>query len=90
MTVSRRGFLGFGAAALLAACDNSLVGNGVNSNGAAKVDARVDATRDYLFTNYPGTQDLARNAKGILFMPLADRGRFRHRRRLWPRGAADQ
>jgi lipid-binding SYLF domain-containing protein len=59
-----------GAAGFLAACDSALVGNGVNSDGAAKVDARVDATRDYLFSNYPGTQDLAREARGILFMPL--------------------
>jgi lipid-binding SYLF domain-containing protein len=59
-----------GAAGFLAACDSALVGNGVNSDGAAKVDARVDATRDYLFSNYPGTQDLARDARGILFMPL--------------------
>ena len=70
MTFSRRGFLGLGAAGFLAACDNSFIGNGVASDGAAKVDARVDATRDYLFSNYPGTQDLARSAKGILFMPL--------------------
>jgi lipid-binding SYLF domain-containing protein len=75
MDVTRRGFLGYGAmgaaaAVLLTACDNSLAGNGVGSDGAARVDARVDATRDYLFSNYPGTQDLARNAKGILFMPL--------------------
>jgi lipid-binding SYLF domain-containing protein len=70
MTVSRRGFFGFGAAALLAACDGSIVGNGVGSNGSAEIDARVDATRDYLFSNYPGTQSLARDAKGVLFMPL--------------------
>ena len=70
MTISRRGFFGLSGAAMLAACDNSMIGNGVDSNGAAKVDARVDATRDYLFSNYPGTQDLAANAKGILFMPL--------------------
>jgi lipid-binding SYLF domain-containing protein len=70
MTVSRRGFLGFGAMGLLAACDGSLIGNGVDSNGAAQIDARVDATRDFLFGSYPGTQDLARSAKGILFMPL--------------------
>ena len=70
MTLSRRGFFGLGAAGLLAACDNSLIGNGVESDGAAKVDARVDATRDYLYSNYPGTQDLSRNARGILFMPL--------------------
>ena len=70
MAVSRRSFMGFGAAALLAACDNSLLGKGVNSNGSAQIDARVDATRDYLFSNYPGTRDLASSAKGILFMPL--------------------
>ena len=70
MAVSRRSFMGFGAAALVAACDNSLLGNGVNSNGSAQIDARVDATRDYLFNNYPGTRDLAASAKGILFMPL--------------------
>jgi lipid-binding SYLF domain-containing protein len=70
MTLSRRGFLALGTAGLLAACDGSIIGNGVDSNGAAQIDARVDATRDYLFSNYPGTQDLARNARGILFMPL--------------------
>ena len=70
MTFSRRGFLGLGAMGLLAACGNDFLGNGVGSNGAARVDARVDATRDYLFSSYPGTRDLAANAKGILFMPL--------------------
>ena len=70
MAVSRRGFMGFGAAAFLASCDGSIIGNGVDSNGAAQIDARVDATRDFLFGNYPGTQELAQNAKGILFMPL--------------------
>ena len=70
MLISRRGVLGLGAAGFLAACDSSFIGNGVDANGAAKVDARVDATRDYLYSNYPGTQDLARTARGILFMPL--------------------
>jgi len=70
MQVSRRGFMGFGAAAFLSACDGTLIGNGVDSNGAAQIDARVDATRDYLFGSYPGTQNLARDARGILFMPL--------------------
>ncbi len=70
MQISRRGFMGFGAAAFLTACDGSIIGNGVGSNGAAQIDARVDATRDYLFGNYPGTQSLSRDAKGILFMPL--------------------
>lgn len=71
MAVSRRSFIGFGTAAVvLAACDNSIIGNGVNSNGAAQIDARVDATRDFLFSHYPGTRALASGAKGILFMPL--------------------
>ena len=70
MIISRRGLFGLGAAALLAACDNSLVGNGVGSNGAARIDARVDATRDYLLGSYPGTRDLMASARGILYMPL--------------------
>lgn len=71
MALSRRNFVMFGAAAFgLAACDGAVLGNGVGSNGAQKIDARVDATRDYLFSRYPGTADLARNAKGVLYMPL--------------------
>ena len=70
MILSRRGFFGLGAAAALAACDTAMLGNGVDSNGAARIDASVDATRDYLFSNYPGTRDLSATARGILFMPL--------------------
>ncbi|MDQ2065432.1 YSC84-related protein [Xinfangfangia sp. CPCC 101601] len=57
--------LGLGATSLLAAC-----GNGVGSNGAAQIDARVDATQNYLFGRYPGTRDLASRAAGVLYMPL--------------------
>jgi len=53
------------AATTLAAC-----GNGVESNGAATIDARVDSTLDYLFASYPGTQDLATRSSGMLVMPL--------------------
>lgn len=70
MGISRRNFVGFGMASALAACGGALGGNGVNSNGAAQIDARVDATRDYLYSNYPGTRDLAASAKGVLYMPL--------------------
>lgn len=71
MTQSRRQFLTYLAAPLaLAACNSPGLGNGVGSNGAQKIDARVDATRDYLYTRYPGTRDLAASAKGILFIPL--------------------
>lgn len=71
MAISRRNFVVFGAGALgLAACDGAIMGNGVNSNAAQKIDARVDATRDYLFSRYPGTSNLAQTAKGVLYMPL--------------------
>lgn len=68
----RRLLIGAGSAlTLTAAC-----GNGVGSNDAAMIDARVAATRDYLFTNYPGTRDLADKAQGILFMPLVTEAGF--------------
>ncbi|MFE3835690.1 twin-arginine translocation pathway signal [Pseudogemmobacter sonorensis] len=65
--LSRRGFLvaGGAAALLTAGC-----GNGVGSNAASQIDARVDATQNYLFGRYPGTRDLASRAVGVLYMPL--------------------
>ena len=66
-TVTRRAFIGTsGIAVLLAAACTNGVGNGA----AAQIDARVDATRDFLFETYPGTRDLAARAAGILYMPL--------------------
>lgn len=77
MQVSRRGFMGLtGAALLLAGCESSISGNGVGSNNAAKIDARVVATRSYLFDRYPGTQDLAARAAGVLYMPLVTEAGF--------------
>lgn len=71
-TYSRRGFLAAtGASGLLAAC-----GNGIGSNGSAQIDARVDATRDYLFNSYPGTRDLSNQAAGVLYMPLVTEAGF--------------
>lgn len=65
--VTRRVFLGGAGAAVLltAGC-----ANGVGSNGAAQIDARVNATRDYLFSQYPGTRELAARSAGVLYMPL--------------------
>lgn len=69
--ISRRNFVVFGAAGLaLAACDGAIMGNGVGSNASQQIDARVDATRGYLFSRYPGTRELAQSAKGVLYMPL--------------------
>jgi lipid-binding SYLF domain-containing protein len=78
MAVSRRMFLGSGGAALLlAGCEDITIGgNGVGSNGAAQIDARVDATQAYLFEQYPGTRDLADDANGILYMPLVTEAGF--------------
>lgn len=71
--ITRRGLLaGVGASVLgTAGC-----GNGIGSNGAAQIDARVDATQNYLFSRYPGTQDLASRASGILYMPLITEAGF--------------
>ena len=69
---SRRAGL-FGAASMiaLAAC-----GNGVGSDGATKLDARVDATLTFLDTNYPGTRELRDKAVGMLIMPLVTEAGF--------------
>ncbi|MCB2129267.1 MAG: twin-arginine translocation pathway signal [Rhodobacteraceae bacterium] len=64
--ISRRNILiSGGALAGLAAC-----GNGIGGNGAAKLDARVDAARDYLRTNFPGAAETMSKAVGILYVPL--------------------
>ena len=72
MTITRRTFLiTTTATGVLAAC-----GNGLGSNGSAQIDARVGATRDFLFSTYPGTSDLAARASGVLYMPLITEAGF--------------
>ncbi|MBU2982390.1 twin-arginine translocation pathway signal [Lentibacter algarum] len=71
--LSRRTFA-FGAMAsggLLAGC-----ANGVGSNGAAKIDARVDQTLNHLYSTYPSTRDLAGKSVGMLVMPLITEAGF--------------
>lgn len=70
---SRRTFLaGAGAAtALTAACSN-----GVGSNGAVTIDARVESTRDFLFSDYPAMVELEQKARGVLWMPLITEAGF--------------
>ena len=65
MMMTRRGLLVGAGAFTLAACNN-----GIGSNGASQIEARVTATQNFLFTQYPGTQDLASRAAGVLYMPL--------------------
>ncbi len=70
--ISRRTFVMLSGTTLgLAAC-----GNGLGGNGAARLDARVDATRAYLLQNFPGTQDLMSRAAGVLYMPLMTEAGF--------------
>ena len=75
--LSRRGFLvGTGSAALLAGCQQTVIGNGVGSRGGAQIDARVQATQNFLYSSYPGTRELAAKARGILYMPLVTEAGF--------------
>lgn len=77
MKLSRRWILAAGGSSLmLSACAGGIEGNGVGSNGAAEIDARVDASRDYLLQQYPGTQDMVGRAAGILYMPLVTEAGF--------------
>ena len=70
--LSRRGLLaGGGALSLLAAC-----GNPVGNFNAERLDARVDATRDFLRENHHELDTLFEDAQGILYMPLVSEAGF--------------
>lgn len=74
MTVGlpRRGLLmGFGATMGLAAC-----GGGIGSQASDTIEARVNATRDFLFSRYAGTRELAQRAVGVLYIPLVTEAGF--------------
>jgi len=71
--LTRRGFT-LGAIAgvtVTAAC-----GNGVGSNNAAKIDARVDSTLNEMYNLYPNTVTLSEKATGMLVMPLVTEAGF--------------
>ncbi len=77
MTMSRRAILAGGSSTLLlSACTGGVSGNGVGSTAAFEIDARVDASRDYLLQEFPGTSDLVNKASGILYMPLLTEAGF--------------
>lgn len=70
--LNRRSFMGATAATLaLSGC-----ANGIGGGGAQRLDARVDATRDFLFSRYPGTRELAQKSFGVLYMPLITEAGF--------------
>ncbi len=72
-SLTRRGFAlsGLAAVSVTAAC-----GNGVGGSGASKIDARVDATLNRMYEQYPNTVDLAEKATGMLIMPLVTEAGF--------------
>jgi lipid-binding SYLF domain-containing protein len=49
----------------LAAC-----GNGVGSRGGGTIDARVSATLEQMYREFPNTRTLAEKSSGMLVMPL--------------------
>lgn len=67
----RRVVVGLAGMAAAGAC-----GNGINSPGGREIDARVDATLNYLFSEYPGTRELRDDAAGMLVMPLVTQAGF--------------
>lgn len=66
-TFSRRGFT---MAALAGVTVTAACGNGVGSTGAVTIDARVDATLDEMYRQYPNTAELSDKSVGKLVMPL--------------------
>lgn len=63
---SRRGFIStLGGGLALASC-----GNGLGNDGAARIDARVQATLEQMRTEVPDSTRLEAKAVGMLVMPL--------------------
>ena len=71
--LTRRGFT---LAALAGLSVTAACGNGVGNQNAAKIDARVDATLNEMYTLYPNTITLAEKATGMLVMPLVTEAGF--------------
>lgn len=61
---------GFALTALAAVSVTAACGNGVGTNNAAKIDARVDSTLNRMYDLYPNTVTLAEKSSGMLVMPL--------------------
>lgn len=66
-SLSRRAFA-LGALASVGAV--AACGNGVGSRGSGMIDARVDATLNEMYRQFPNTQQLAQKSNGMLVMPL--------------------
>jgi len=71
--MTRRGFalMGIAGLSLIAAC-----GNGVGSEGAGVIDARVSSTLTQMYQEFPNTRTLADKSTGMLIMPLVTEAGF--------------
>lgn len=67
--MTRRGMMLAGGGALAALALTGCT-NAVGSNADAQLNARVDATHQYLIQTYPSSAALLQNARGVLYMPL--------------------
>lgn len=72
--LTRRAFLAGAGVSLLGAAGCTAV-NG-SSDRATRIDQRVDAALNYLYTNVDGSRELASRASGILVMPLVTEAGF--------------
>ncbi|WP_306044170.1 YSC84-related protein [Nioella sp. MMSF_3534] len=71
-TLNRRSLImGAASVPLLSAC-----GNGLGSNAASRIDARVDSAIDFMYANIPGTRNLMSDAEGVLIIPLITEAGF--------------
>ena len=69
---TRRRFLASATAPLaLAAC-----GNPIGGNGADRIDGRVDAAFNFMYSELPETRVLAEKSAGILMMPVVTEAGF--------------
>ncbi|MEM9318181.1 MAG: YSC84-related protein [Pseudomonadota bacterium] len=69
--LTRRSFILAGGALPLAAC-----GNGINSDGGPRIDARVDSALSFMYSEVPGSRELSDQAAGMLVMPLITEAGF--------------
>jgi len=51
-------------------------GNGLGGNAAQTIDARVDASLDFLYSSNAGAKTLGEKAAGVLVMPLVTKAGF--------------
>ena len=71
--LSRRSFT---LAALAGAGVTAACGNGIGTNSASKIDARVDATLNHLYSKYPNARAVGEKSNGQLVMPLVTEAGF--------------